>query len=194
MANLMRKIKITLCLLFLLSSFQLKAQESVPFSLKMFLNDYGNFMDGFLDLNDANINYINSSGTNYFMNVEDLRLWPDNFDLQDNYFTTLSPTLFENLSQLERLDLSGNQLITLPLVNEKCWIEGREEIEKRRKDKEEHWNKWKYVGATLESLPPCPSNYCHLPAFTETFLGGEGGVDWVRGLEELEELEALNGF
>jgi hypothetical protein len=86
MANLMRKIKITLCLLFLLSSFQLKAQESVPFSLKMFLNDYGNFMDGFLDLNNPNINYIKSSGTNYFMTIDGLRLWPDNFDLEDNYY------------------------------------------------------------------------------------------------------------
>jgi hypothetical protein len=86
MANLMRKIKITLCLLFLLSSFHLKAQESVPFSLKMFLNDYSNFMDGFLDLDNPNINYINSSGINYFLTVEDLRLWPDNFDLEDNYY------------------------------------------------------------------------------------------------------------
>ena len=107
-----------------------------------------------------------------------------------NQVTTLPPKIFENLTQLKKLWLFGNQLTNLPLVNEKCFIEvkGREEIEQRRKDKEEHWNKWKYVGATLESLPPTPSNYAHLPVFTETFLGKVGGVDWVRGLEELEEL------
>ena len=65
MADLMKKIKITACLLVLLSSFQLKAQESVPISLKTFIHDYGLFMDGFLDLHDPNINYIKSSGTNY---------------------------------------------------------------------------------------------------------------------------------
>ena len=114
--------------------------------------------------------------------------------LEGNKLTSFSPTLFENLTQLEWLTLAGNQLTSLPLVNENCFIKGREEIEQRMKDKEEHWKKWKYVGASLESLPPNPSNYAHLPAFTETFLGKEGGVDWVRGLEEFEELEALNGF
>ena len=109
--------------------------------------------------------------------------------LEGNHLSILPPKIFENLNQLKRLDLGGNQLTTLPLVNDNCWIAGGEEIEERRKDKEEHWKKWKYVGATLESLPPNPSNYCHLPVFTETFLGLEGGVDWVRGLEEFEELK-----
>lgn len=82
-----------------------------------------------------------------------------------------------------------NLLLSTPLIPKHCCLKGSEDIELRQLEKKNHREKWKYVGAEIECFPPKPSNYSHLPAFTETFLGSEGGIDWVRGLEELEELK-----
>ena len=62
------------------------SQESVPFSLRLFMQQYGNFIDNFTNQEEVNLNMIFDDSNPFFLNLEDTLLWPDNFDLTDNFY------------------------------------------------------------------------------------------------------------
>jgi len=82
----MKQAKLLILTFLAFWAFQSTAQESVPYSLKTFIEEFGYFVDEYIEQNESNINYMFERGPDYFLNVNDTLLWPDNFELVDNYY------------------------------------------------------------------------------------------------------------
>lgn len=77
----MKKSVYTIILIVCLG-FGSNAQESVPFSLKQFVEKYGSAFDEYLSGEEIDKNF---SFGDYFINAADTLFWPDNFKLEDKY-------------------------------------------------------------------------------------------------------------
>lgn len=82
----MKKLIYLYLSILMFGAFQSLAQESTPYSLKIFIEEYGNFADRYIEQDELDLTYIYDLGPDYFLNINDTLLWPDNFELVDNYY------------------------------------------------------------------------------------------------------------